>query len=330
MTTPTSNVASIYDNNSKAKKARRKDDDSDYNDDNDGGAMEAEQFQYIERLFSIEFGWALLAVLSNGSLVSRARGNSVKRWLIASDSSNSSNKTLQLVGTYTGHKNNVCGVIEKDSKALITGSNDGTVKEWDVITCECLNTLELFEVVYCMAKSRDNSKIAIGLYDGSVLLRKADDLSEQIMRSNLHSRPVTCICELEDGSFVSGSFEPTIERWDEKGTKLQSFIADTSAIHGLTQLNSDIVVSWSHNQLSLWNLSTGTCFRTLKMVTFGLVKLSEERFITGGPHKSIQVWDDKGECLETIQSESEIDLMMGLDKTMVIQSNSQFTLWGLK
>jgi len=181
----------------------------------------------------------------------------------------------------------------------------------------------------CLAKSRDNSKIAIGLSDGSVLLRKARDLSEQIMRSKLYSQPVACICGLEDGSFVSGSYESTIERWNEKGTKLQSFRTKT-AICDLIQLKSDIVLSWSHDRLSLWNLSTGTCFRTLKMDICGVVKLSEDKFLTGGSGKTIQVWDDKGECLETIQSEHYIHLMMRLDRTMVIQSVNQLTLWGLK
>jgi len=92
-------------------------------DDSDDGRMETKQSQYIEPLFSVEFNSALLVLLSDGSFVARASYN-VNRWSIAS---NPINKTLQLIGTYTGHNTYVSCAIEKDSKSLITGSYDRTI-----------------------------------------------------------------------------------------------------------------------------------------------------------------------------------------------------------
>jgi translation initiation factor 3 subunit I len=56
------------------------------------------------------------------------------------------------IGTYEGHQGSIWGLdITRDSKYLVTGSADTTVKVWEVLTGRCLHTLKLPGPVHAVA-----------------------------------------------------------------------------------------------------------------------------------------------------------------------------------
>ena len=241
--------------------------------------------------------------LKDGSFLSCSNDFTAKRWL------RTTTNNLELLGTYQGHQNAVCCAMEKDDDTLITGSIDNTLKVWSTTTCECLDTLPVGSAVFCLLKTNDKSRFFCGLLGGGrVELRRVSDLGVL----SYFTRYVWRICELEDGSFVSVSWK-TMTRWDENNAVLQIFSGHSDVINGVIALNRDVIVSASKDTtVKMWKVSTGVCLRTLILHSDnvrGLEKVNDGVFASGSVDGRIVVWNEKGDCIETHQSNSQITAM---------------------
>jgi len=300
-----------------------------------------------------------LLELSDGSFVSWAADKKVKRWLIhsinssSSDSSSSINNdsgynedyskdsiddntggsVILLVGTYKGHQLCVTGVVEKDNDALITASEDGTLKVWSITSCECLQTVSTQNAVRSMIKSRDNDRVYCGLDTGVVEVRRLSDLALVSSFDHDHEAVVYCICELEDGSIVSGC-ETIMKRWLPcTGEVLQTFSKHECNVWRIIQLNKKVIVSTSvDSTLKMWNVHTGECIRTIRKQSSmndvrvqGLVKLSKEGgnyFASGGLDRELRVWNERGECIETIRTGFRVGAIAVLRSAFIVTINA--------
>jgi len=244
-----------------------------------------------------------LAQLTDGSIITCSSDYSAKRWLIIYENNV---KILQQAGTYTGHSHSVRGVIEKDKTTIITGSRDRTLKEWETTSCECINTLKIGSGVYCMLKTKTKLRFVCGLGNGMIEIRRVSDLV-LLSSFNIHSDTVYCVCELKDGSFVSGANDYMLSRWNDCGKILQVFPGHTDGVYKVIKLKNNIVVSAAGDRtLKLWKLSSGECLHTSDLHTndiCGLIKISDDKFISGSSDQTIRIWDDKGDCIETIRTE---------------------------
>jgi len=258
--------------------------------------------------------------LSDGSFVSCAQ-NIVTRWRMSSSTDSDNNNSLDRVGTFEGHTGWVVGVVEKDGNTLVTASRDRTIMEWDITTFECLKLHNVSSELYCAMKTRDNMILICGTNNGRVELRRLNDLV-LISSFSVHSDGTCCICELEDGSFVSGSYDNTIKRWKaEAKSVIQAFCGHLSSVQIVLGLKRDYFVSASVDQtIKIWQISTGECLCTLSLHTsmiYGLVKLSNSKFASASWDKTIRVWDERGYCIETITTDAPIKEMAKVNNFLV-------------
>jgi len=253
--------------------------------------------------------------------------NTVKRWSITTsvdsdnddDNNNSSNsnsnrnKVIRLIGEFITDSYDIRCVVDKDDNTLITASGDCTLTEWNITTCETLRSLIVEGVVWCMVRAKRSSVIVCGLGNGWIQLRSSSDLA-LISTFKMHwGDGIYCCCELGNGSFVTGGeWDKTLKRWSsDDGTVLMNFTTSNSdSIWTVAELNSDIIVSVDMSStIILWNISTGDRLHTLTLhsdTVCSLVKLSTNKFVSGSNDKTIRVWDYKGNCIETIQTEDAI------------------------
>jgi len=171
-----------------------------------------------------------------------------------------------------------------------------------------------------MLKTKSNSRFVCGFYNGTVEIRQVNDLgllSSHRIHQETSSKAVFCVCELVDGSFVSGSADKTLKNWDETGKLLQSFVGHSQRINRVIELKRDVIVSASEDFLvKIWRVSTGECINTLtahSSSVYGLEKVKGGMFVSGSLTDGIiALWDANGVCVETIRTGNRIRSMTTL------------------
>jgi len=231
----------------------------------------------------------------------------------------SDNRTiLRVVTFYHWHKGSFGGLVERDNGTIITRSEDGTLKEWSIATGDCLKTHTL-SIATSMIKTKDNERLVCGLNNGAVEVRRLSDLG-LVSYFKLHFDRINCICELQDGSLVSGSDKnagrvlkqqrgeekyETLKRWNDDGTIVQTYAGHQHGVTHVIELNRNVIVSGCQSEIKTWSVASGECLHTLDNHIVGwvasLVKLSDSMFAGGISDKTITVWNDNGERVETIR-----------------------------
>src|SRR5262249_41217221 len=137
--------------------------------------------------------------------------------------------TGALERTLTGHKMRVLAVLfSPDSKTLVSGSFDGTVKLWDVQTGKEKRTLAVPDSsqVWSLAVSEDDKSLAAGSFDGRISLW--DAATGALKRTLPGKHPVRAVAFAPDGkTLASGTPEALVRLWDvETGEPKRTLTVD--------------------------------------------------------------------------------------------------------
>ncbi|KAJ3036798.1 hypothetical protein HDU99_010465, partial [Rhizoclosmatium hyalinum] len=170
--------------------------------------------------------------------------------------------------TLVGHSELVCSVAySPDSKSVVSGSHDNTVKLWSVETGECVKTLEGHsESVRSVAFSPDGKTVISGSRDITVKLWSVET-GECVKTLEGHSEGVCSVAYSPDSkTVVSGSHDKTVKLWSVEIGKLSRTLEGHS--RSVTSVayspDSKTVVSGSHDKtVKLWSVETGECVKTL-------------------------------------------------------------------
>jgi len=255
----------------------------------------------------------------------------------------SNNEVIEHVGTFVGHKAYVICGVEKDCDTLITGGVDKMLIEWNTKSHQWVNSIKAESPVWSVmiTKRQKTNRIVNGIQNGSVELRRWSDL-ELVDSFKFHTFGVSCIRELTDGSMISVSYDK-MTRWNiEGGTVLQDFTEQWKGTLQVIELKPDVIVGASeHGMLTMWKASTGECFHTMTLSIpdekrkvsnsiYGLVKLSEDAFVSGSVDQLIREWNFKGECVQTIKAEYEISAMTRLGASIISVHSKRLDVWPLR
>jgi len=259
-----------------------------------------------------------------------------ERWTI-----DRNNRTFRLLGFFPG-VHVWPGAVQKDENTLLTATKDLKVlKEWDLTSYELVKTHELKAAALCLKKtSFKPSTILCGLDDCTVELRRVGDLG-LIRKLSLSFQPYF-IHELADGSMVFGGFRGELQRWNrELESRLMGFFGHSFLVRQLVELKGGVIATASYRSLNMLTLSTGECFRTISAPTIDwtqqnivlyngsdMLKLSDDTFVTGSDDSKIQVWNDKGDCIETIHTSlPNIKTIFRVDDLIVISGGYRTAVW---
>ncbi|MBD1921335.1 serine/threonine protein kinase [Microcoleus sp. FACHB-831] len=220
-----------------------------------------------------------------------------------------------LKNTLQGHSGFVYSVaISPDGQTLVSGSDDKTIKIWNLASGKLIRTLQ--------GNSHQINSVAISP-DGQTLVSGSDDYkikiwnlaSGKLIRTlQGHSDDVETVAISPDGqTLVSGSGDKTIKIWNLASGKLirtlksRSFSVETVAISpdGQTLVSGSL-----DNTIKIWNLASGKLIRTLEghsaYVTSVAISPDGQTLVSGSGDDTIKIWNlASGKLISTLQGHSD-------------------------
>ena len=214
-----------------------------------------------------------------------------------------------------GHTGVIWSVaITPDDKTVISGSEDKTVKVWDLATGKCRATFEGHtNAVLGIAVTPDGKTVISGSEDKTV---KVWDLATGKCHATFegHTDQVFCVAVTPDGKkVVSGSHDKTVKVWDLATGKCHAtFEGHINLVLGVTVTpDGRTVISGSDDKtVKVWDLETGKCRATFEGHTDSIYRVAVtpdgKTVISGSGDKTVKVWDlQTGKCRATFEGHTD-------------------------
>ena len=194
-----------------------------------------------------------------------------------------------------------------DGKYIASGSDDKTVKIWEVETGRELRTLRGHSYdVNSVCYSPDGKYTASSSWDSIKLWEVATGECIKTLSGN---GGAYSLCYSPDGRYVaSGSWDKTIKLWDvASGECIKAFAGHTDRINSVCYSpNGKYIVSGSEDKtIKLWEVATGECIKTLAGHTDRINSVcyspDGKYIVSGSEDKTIKLWEAAtGECIKTL------------------------------
>ncbi|CUU07126.1 delta-60 repeat domain-containing protein [Candidatus Kryptobacter tengchongensis] len=199
-----------------------------------------------------------------------------------------------------GHTDDVTSVaISSDGKYIVSGSQDKTIKLWDISTGREIRTFKGHtDWITSVAISPDGKYVISGSYDKT--LKIWDILTGREIRTFAgHTDKVTSVAITPDGKYiVSGSQDKTIKLWDiSTGREIRTFKGHTNWVTSVAvSPDGKYVISGSNSWIiKLWDISTGKEIRTFAghegLVTSVAISPDGKYVVSGSSDNAVKLWD---------------------------------------
>lgn len=240
-------------------------------------------------------------------LVSGSKDNNVKVWFLDSDAA-----SVNSVYTGCGHTNSVTAVCccKGKSQFFASGSEDTTLKLWEVPETKPLVAVKLFITPYKTVKAHDKLINAIDISKNDKFIASASqdrtakiwDRTELSLIGTLrgHKRGVWCIkFSPVDLAVVTCSSDDTIRIWSLVDFScLKVFEGHETSVLQVMFLSqgTQLISSAADGNICLWDIKDNMCIKTLAEHKDRIWTLthssSEEYLVSGGADSTIIVWKD--------------------------------------
>ena len=180
----------------------------------------------------------------------------------AQSASEVTQKSVLLVRTLTGHTSSVNAIVLIPGRnQLISGSADGTIKQWDLTSGGELQTFAGHaSYVNTLVLSPDGHTVASGSADQTIALWDIQT-GENLATLTGHVSPINTLAISHSGrQLISGSADGTIKIWDlTTQQELHSLQAHPSAINTIAVSSDDasFATGSADRTIRLWDLTTG-------------------------------------------------------------------------
>ena len=112
----------------------------------------------------------------------------------------------------------------------------------------------------------------------------------------------------EEDYLCSGHYDGMINVWNSKGECVRQLKGHTNEVRSLVMQGEHLISACWDNTLRKWDLNTGQCLQILKGHTGSVNCVIESHGIlfSGSNDKTIRVWNQSGQCIQTIQADSQV------------------------
>ena len=203
-----------------------------------------------------------------------------------------------------------------DATLLATGSWDGTVKLWDVVTERDIATLKGHTgPVSSVAFSSDGSTLATGSWDRTVKLWDVET-ERNIATLKEHTAGITSVAFSSDGStLATGSWDRTVKLWDvatrQNIATLKGHTGPVTSVAFSSDGSTLATTGLWDRTVKLWNIATLVNFVTLghgnpvRSVAFS----SDDTTLASGTEAgTVELWDTSMLMGVRLEATAEIDI----------------------
>jgi small GTP-binding protein len=222
----------------------------------------------------------------------------------------------QLSKILKGHEGPIYFVaMTADGRRAVSGSEDNTVRVWDLDAGECIATLEGHTAgVLGVAITADGRRAVSGSEDETVRVWDVE-AGECIATLEGHFDTVWTVAITADGRrVVLGSEDETVQVWDVEASEcIATFEAHADPLQGVAiTADGRRVVSCSDDEtVRVWDVEVGECIATLKGHTQGVLGVAITpdgwRAVSGSRDMTVRVWDvEANKCLATLEGHTRV------------------------
>lgn len=201
--------------------------------------------------------------------------------------------------TLAGHEGAVWALaVTLDSRRVVSGSVDRTLKVWDLDSGEEILTLVGHgDQVYAVAVTPDGRQLVSGSFDRTLKLWDLETGAE-LRTFTGHQGAVYAVAVTPAGRLVSGSGDRTLKVWDlETGAERQTLTGhkDVVSAVAVTPDGGRAVSGSADERLKVWDLENGAELRTLaghEGAAWAVAATPDgRRAVSGSEDRTLKVWE---------------------------------------
>lgn len=243
----------------------------------------------------------------------------------------------------TGHTETVNSVaFSPDGRTLASGSDDNTIKLWNVESGQQTKSLEGHtSSVKAVAFSRDGKTLASGSLDKTIKLWNVESGEQIRSLKDPASSAYSVAFSPDRKTLASASGYGTIKLWSvENGQQIRSLEGHTYSVRSVAfSPDGKTLASGSNDQtIKLWSVETGQQTKSLVGHTYDVWSVAFSRdgktLASGSPDKTIKLWNvETGEQIKSLEGHTKWINSVAFspdDKTLASGSDDTIKLWNVE
>lgn len=266
------------------------------------------------RLVWIALGGMMILAMVAAIFIYKQSGNTLSNTDKASSVKNSPSQKWELMQTLTGHGDVIWSVaLSPDAKTLASGSEDTTLKLWDIAGRAEKITRRQSLSINAVAFSDEGKTLASASNDKTVAIWDVQTGNTNHTLKG-HTDEVYTVAFSTDGQLLaSGSKDRTIRLWDVQTGALKRTLEGHSDIVSSVAFSADgkTLVSGSFDKtVKLWDVQTGSLRQTFEGhsdFVYGVDVSPDSKLVaSGSKDMTIKIWNvDSGAVSQTLRGHNE-------------------------